>query len=101
MHKIYIYGELGAILRIGSMKPFIVFHVVCEGSSEQSFAKFLENHADEHDLNVRLVTYNVNGGGYTCCIKECKTIRKRHKRSNIIILVDTDRADGCKDYTAL
>ena len=46
------------------------FFLAVEGESEQSFAKWIQELADEKDLNVHLQCDVLSGGGYSSMLRD-------------------------------
>jgi hypothetical protein len=73
------------------------FFLAVEGESEQSFAKWLQELANNL-LHIHLDTYVLYGGGYESMLKEAVRLHKRGVTTkgpykDRFLLVDSDRAD--------
>ena len=68
-----------------------------EGESEQSFVKWVQDLADDADLNVHLQCRVLSGGGYSSMLREAANFKKRDENQKgafkqAFLLADEDRA---------
>lgn len=73
------------------------FFLAVEGESEQSFAKWIQELADEKDLNVHLQCDVLSGGGYSSMLRDAANRKMRAEKRKgpfkaAFLLLDEDRA---------
>ena len=81
--------------------------IACEGESEESFVKWLQQLCDDQELSIHLDSYLLRGGGYEKMLSIA--IEERNKRRSkagsafkqSVLFVDTDRGDSSVDVWSL